>query len=188
MNADARASVKKSFINRGQVRVLVLSYLTENEGLNLHYNCQNSVMVEQGINYSMEHQAWSRVWRIGQQQMQHTTRLINLTTIDQLIGNTQWMKPSPMLYALGVLQNAASEDIDLDAVQVYHTLSGKISPQALRSAVIGQYNDVIMDLSEFVIFLYVPFWVCTCFPSGLVLGFGISLSDSQFWSLFGFLG
>ena len=52
-----------------------------------------------------------------------------------------------MLSALGVLQNAASEDIDLDADQVYDTLIGKISPQALRSAVIGQYNDVIMDFS-----------------------------------------
>jgi hypothetical protein len=52
-----------------------------------------------------------------------------------------------MLYALGVLQNAASEDIDLDADQVYDTLIGKISTQALWSAVIGQYNDVIMDIS-----------------------------------------
>jgi hypothetical protein len=104
-------------------------------------------MVEQGINYSMEHQAWSRVRRIGQQQTQHTTRLVNLTTIDRLIDNTQRMKQSPMLYALGVLQNAAREDIDLDADQVYDTLIGEISPQALRSAVIGQYNDVIMDVS-----------------------------------------
>jgi hypothetical protein len=67
MSADARASVKKSFINRRQVRVLVLSYLTSNEGLNLHYNCRNSIMAEQGTNYSMEHQASWRVRRIGQQ-------------------------------------------------------------------------------------------------------------------------
>ena len=147
MSADARASVKKSFINRRQVRVLVLFYLPSNEGLNLHYNCRNSVMAEQGTNYSMEHQALWRVRRIGQQQTQRTTRLVNLTTIDRLIENTQRMKQSPMLYALGVLQNAASEDIDLDADQVYDTLIGKISPQALRSAVIGQYNDVIMDVS-----------------------------------------
>jgi len=52
-----------------------------------------------------------------------------------------------MLYALGVLQIAASEDIDLDADQVYNTLIGKMSPQALRSAVIGHYHDVIMDVS-----------------------------------------
>ena len=57
------------------------------------------------------------------------------------------MKLSPMLYALGVLQNAATEDIDLDADQVYDTSIGKISTQALWSAVIGQYNDVIMDVS-----------------------------------------
>jgi len=79
--------------------------------------------------------------------MQRTTRLVNLTTINWLIENTQLMKQSPMLYALGVLQNAASEDIDLDADQVYDTLIGMISPQALRSAVIGQYNDVIIDIS-----------------------------------------
>jgi len=52
-----------------------------------------------------------------------------------------------MLYALGVLQNAASEDIDVDAGQVYDTFIGKIAPQALWSCVIGQYNNVIMDIS-----------------------------------------
>jgi hypothetical protein len=51
-----------------------------------------------------------------------------------------------MQYELGVLQNAASEDIDLDVDQVYNTLIGKISPQALWAAVIGQYNDLIMDV------------------------------------------
>jgi hypothetical protein len=51
--ADVHTSVKKFFINHGQVRVLVLSYQTRNEGLNLYYNCQHSVMVEQGIHYSM---------------------------------------------------------------------------------------------------------------------------------------
>jgi hypothetical protein len=40
---------------------------------------------------------------------------------DWLIENTQRMKQSPLLYALEVLQNAASEDIDLDADQVYDT-------------------------------------------------------------------
>jgi hypothetical protein len=104
-------------------------------------------MVEQGINYSMEYQAWLRVRRIGQQQTQSTTRLVNLTTIDRLIENPQRTKQSPMLYTLGVLQNAACGDLDLNVDQVYDSLIRKISPQALRSAVIGQYNDVIMDVS-----------------------------------------
>jgi len=51
-----------------------------------------------------------------------------------------------MQYALGVLLNAVSEDIDHDADQVYDTLIGKISPQVLQSAVIGQYNNVIIDV------------------------------------------
>jgi len=147
MSADARTSVKKSFINHWQVGVLVLFYLTSNEGLNLHYNCRNSVMGEQGISYSMEHYACSRVCRIDQELTQRTTGLVNLTTIDRLIENTQGMKPSTMLYVLGVLQDAASEDIDLDADQVYNTSIGKISPQALPSALIGQYNNVMMAVS-----------------------------------------
>jgi len=49
MNVDAYASVKKSFINCVEVTVLALSHLTRNEGLNLHYNCRNSDMAEQGI-------------------------------------------------------------------------------------------------------------------------------------------
>ena len=55
MSADARASVKKSFMNHRQVSVLVLSNLTSKKGLNLQYNCRNSVMVDQGTNHSMEH-------------------------------------------------------------------------------------------------------------------------------------
>jgi len=57
--------------------------------------------------------------------------------IDRLIENTQRVQQSLMLYALGVIQNTASEDIDLNADQVYYTLIGKISPLALWSAVIG---------------------------------------------------
>ena len=146
MSADAHASVKMSFINCGQVRVLVLSYLTCNEGLNQHYNSRNSVLAEQSIHYSMEQQAWSRVWRIGQQQTPCMNQLVNLATINSLIENAQQMKQSLMLYMLGVLQHTASEDIDIDDNQVYHTLIGKNSPHALRSTVIGQYNDV-MDVS-----------------------------------------
>jgi len=72
MSTDAHASVKKSFINRGQVRVLVLTYLTRNEGLDLHYNCRNSVMVKQGMNYATIHQSWSRVRPYGVAQPQVT--------------------------------------------------------------------------------------------------------------------
>jgi hypothetical protein len=75
----------------------------------------------------MEHQVWSRVRRIGQQQRRRTTQLVNLATIDLLIENTLRMKQSPMLHRLGVLQNTAREDIDLDADQVYDSLIGMIS-------------------------------------------------------------
>jgi hypothetical protein len=104
-------------------------------------------MVERGINYSMEHQAWSHIQLIVQQQTQCTTRLVNVATIDQWIDNSQRMKKSSMLYVLRVLQNTASEDIDLDADQAYDIWIGQISPQALLSAVVGQCNDVIMDVS-----------------------------------------
>ena len=128
------------------MRVLVLSYLTSNEALNLYYNCRNSIMVEHGTQYSMEHQAWSCVWRIGQLQTQHTTRLVNHTMIHLLIENSLRMKQSPMQYALGVYQKAPSEAIDLDADPLYDTVFGKISPQAIQSAVIGQYNHEIIHV------------------------------------------
>jgi hypothetical protein len=103
ITATACASVKKSFINCGQERVHVLSYLASNGNLNLHCNCQNSVMVKQCINYWMEHQAWSGVRQIGQQQTQHTTWLVNLTMIYQLIKHTLQLQQSPMPYTLWVL-------------------------------------------------------------------------------------
>ena len=128
MGADARGSVKKSFINGGQVRVLVLSYLKSNQGLNLHYSCRNSIIVERGIDCSMEHHEWSRVRRIGQHRTQRKTRLMSVATIDRSIEISHRIKQSPMLYALGVLQNTACKDIDLNADQVYDTFIWKISP------------------------------------------------------------
>jgi hypothetical protein len=77
--------------------------------------------------------------------MQPRTQLVNLAINDRLIENTQRMKQSPMRYVLGVLQDAANEDIDPDAIQAYDTLIEKNSPQALRSPVIGQYNDGMDD-------------------------------------------
>ncbi|KAF8538320.1 hypothetical protein BDD12DRAFT_885405 [Trichophaea hybrida] len=82
MGADVGTSIKEKFIQKDGVRVLVLSYMTSNEGLNLHYNCQNSIMLEQGVNYAMEYQAWSRVRQIGQKYTLYTHRLVNMTTID----------------------------------------------------------------------------------------------------------
>jgi len=95
-------------------------------------------MVEHGINYSMEHQAWLCVWQIGQQEMQRPTRLQNLATIHPVHENTLRIIQLAMLNAQGVFQNAASENIDLDADQVYGSLIWKVSPQVLLSAVIGQ--------------------------------------------------
>jgi len=86
----------------------------------------------------MNHEAWLHVWGIGQQKTQCTTWSVDLTTIDWLIEKILRMKQSPMLYVLEVIQNAASEDIDLDADQVNIAFIWMISPQALRSAVIGQ--------------------------------------------------
>ncbi|KAF8536360.1 P-loop containing nucleoside triphosphate hydrolase protein [Trichophaea hybrida] len=82
MGADACTSITEKFIQKDGVRVLVLLYMTSNEGLNIYYNCWNSILLEQGVNYAMEHQAWSRVRRIGQKYTQYTYRLVNMATID----------------------------------------------------------------------------------------------------------
>jgi len=75
----------------------------------------------------MEHQTWSHVRRIRQQQVQPTYWLVNFTAIDWLIENTQRMKQSAMVYEQWVCENAASEQIDLDADEEYDTFIGKIS-------------------------------------------------------------
>ena len=153
MNPDEHASVKMLFIDYRQVRVHDLSNLPSNENLNLYYNCRNFIMVEQGINNQMERDAWLHMQWIGQQQTEPATSVVILTTINLVIQNTLLMKQSPMPTALGVLQNADCENIHLDANPVHGSLIGKNSPQALRSSVFGQYNDV-MDISQFEIFLY----------------------------------
>ena len=97
---SARERIKVEFITPiGSVEILVLLYLVSNEWLNLHPCCHHSVMVEQGVNYSMEHQAWSRVRRIGQCHKQVTEWLVNFDTIDLLIEEAQHLKQSLILHA-----------------------------------------------------------------------------------------
>ena len=123
---SARESIKVEFTTpTGSVEILVLSYLVSNEGLNLHPCCHHSVMVEQGINYSMEHQAWSRVRRIGLCHKQVTERLMNFDTIDLLIEEAQRLKQSPMLHAFGVMVDCGA---DIETGQVYNALIGKQTP------------------------------------------------------------
>ncbi|KAF8537189.1 hypothetical protein BDD12DRAFT_807160 [Trichophaea hybrida] len=92
MAADAHASIKEKFIQKDAVQVLVLSYMTSNQGPHLHYICQKSIMLEQGVNYAMEHQAWLCVRWIGQKYTQYTLRLVNMATIDRLIEAAMTLK------------------------------------------------------------------------------------------------
>ncbi len=92
-------------------------------------------MVEQGLSYAAEHQAWSRVRRIGQAEEQRTERLVNLQTIDMLIERAQRERQSPMLYAWGIMENLGDT---ADTDEVFDTLIGKIPPTVLRDQVIGR--------------------------------------------------
>ncbi|KAF8535100.1 hypothetical protein BDD12DRAFT_808837 [Trichophaea hybrida] len=145
MGADARASIKEKFIQNDGVRVVVLSYMTNSEGPNLHYNCRNSIMLEQGVHYAMEHQTWSCIRQIGQKYNQYTHRLVNMATIDRLIEAAMRLKEQLVLNAFGVIPKAVT---DVDADEVYDALIGKITPQMLKSRIIGQSNldDEAMDI------------------------------------------
>jgi len=57
------------------------------------------------------------------------------------------VKQFTILKALGVLLNAASEDVDLNGHQAFNSLIGKMHLQALRSTLIGQNDDGIMDIN-----------------------------------------
>ena len=113
---------------------MVLSYLCSNEGINLHYQCSDTIMVEQGLSYAAEHQAWSWVRRIGQAEEQRKERLVNLQTIDMLIERAQRERQSPMLYAWEIMENLGDT---ADTDEVFDTLIGKIRPAVLRDQVIG---------------------------------------------------
>lgn len=100
-------------------------------------------MVEQGLSYASEHQAWSRVRRIGQRAEQVTERIVNLETIDLLIERAQRERQSPMLYAFGIMEQLG-ETADTD--EVFDTLIGRIQPGVLRDLVIGRGGRGIIEL------------------------------------------
>ena len=89
----------------------------------------------------------SCVRRIGQQQLQTKSLFVNLAFIVLLMENTEQMQQFAILYCMRDLWTAASEDIALNAEDVFDTCIGKSFPQELQSAVMGQYNDVIIDVS-----------------------------------------
>jgi superfamily II DNA/RNA helicase len=110
LHANARDRIIKEFNEHGSnIDIVVCSYGTSQEGLNLHRDCHVSIHVEQGASYALEHQAWSRIRRIGQTKEQQATRIINLETIDLLIENSQRNKQNPMFYAFGIIDKLARE-------------------------------------------------------------------------------
>lgn len=134
LSLKRRDEIKTKFNTGPEINVLVLSYLCSNEGINLHYKCSNSIMVEQGLSHSSEHQAWSRVRRIGQKKEQHTERLVNVQTVDMVIEQAQRTRQSPMLYAYGIMEQF---DATADTDKVFDVLVGNIPVSVLRSQVIG---------------------------------------------------
>lgn len=92
-----------------------------------------------------EHQVWSRVRRIGQNEEQHTQRLINLETIDLLIEEAQRQRESPMLYAYGIM-GQLDENVDTD--KVFDALVGSISPAVLMDQVIGHGGRVEVEIDS----------------------------------------
>lgn len=100
-------------------------------------------MVEQGLSYSSEHQAWSRVRRIGQKMEQNTERLVNLETIDALIERAQRDRQSPMLHAFGIMEQLGNTT---DTDRVFDALVGRISPAVLRNQTIGRGSSNVIEL------------------------------------------
>lgn len=134
LSGGSRERIKHEFNTSDNISVLVLSYLCSNEGINLHYQCWNTIMIEQGQSYSSEHQAWSRVRRIGQKNVQHTERLININTVDIIIEKAQRDRQSPMLYAYGIMEKAGNVDSGL----VHENMVGSVNITVLKKQVIGQ--------------------------------------------------
>jgi hypothetical protein len=132
-----RADIIKRFTKQGGTQVLVLSYLTGNEGLNLHESCYTCIMLEQGANHASEHQAWCRIRRIGQTQVQKTYRLVNMDTVDRAIELAQRNKQTPMLYAFGFI----TDHQNFVAGQLYDTMIGSKHPLALRDLEIDADDD-----------------------------------------------
>ncbi|KAF8544229.1 hypothetical protein BDD12DRAFT_873295 [Trichophaea hybrida] len=123
MQADTRASIKEKFIKKDDVLDLVLSYITNNKGLNLHNTCQNSIMLQQGVNYAAEHE--------------FTHHLVTMAMIDRLIEAVMSLKQQPVHYSFGVIPKASA---DGDADEVYEALIGIITLRMLKSRLIGLSN------------------------------------------------
>lgn len=130
MTAAKRKALQEDF-NRpgGQTQVLCLSYRTSNEGLNLHEDCCNTVLMELGNSSSQETQAWSRVRRIGQTKSQTTLRLINSDSSDAKHEETLKQRANPTHIALGILkkmqEDAGESGKGLSGEDIYNRFVGK---------------------------------------------------------------
>src|SRR6188768_500706 len=120
-----RIRLMKAFNEKNSgLQVLCLSYLTSNEGLNLHEDCSKSYMVEQGRTYAMEVQAWSRVRRIGQKKCQEAIRLINPRTSDALQEAAIRDRQDADNIALGIIAKAQENQTSpITAAQMHELLT-----------------------------------------------------------------
>ncbi len=104
-------------------------------------------MVEQGLNYAQEHQAWSRVRRIGQTQTQYTERLVNVDTIDVMIEASQRNRQNPMMYAFMKLDSIDNSLVE--AGDIYDLLIGKEAARTvLGDVTIGGDDSRVIVLDD----------------------------------------
>ena len=143
MRLGDRTQAVRLFNQPGKIEVLVLSLVTSTEGLNLHPQCSRNIFMEQGVNHSSEYQAWSRVRRIGQRDVQSTTRIVNMETIDKTIERAQLLKQTPMLYAFGALDKLQAEGggSDFSSKDLFDILIGRRNPMVLMDRIIGGENE-----------------------------------------------
>jgi hypothetical protein len=143
MASKDRDRLRHEFNNEGGISILVLCYGSSSEGLNLQSRCSNTILLEQGSDYTNEHQAWSRVRRIGQPTPQETLRIINPETVNTLAEHAQKLKKTALTHAEALFKTGRFNPLpyDMDKKPLWEPLVNNVERVMLTDFVLGGEDD-----------------------------------------------
>ena len=109
MGATIRYKHVKAFNNDPEVKVLLCTYSIETAGLDMFQMCCNAMMIEPAYSAAKEHQAYHRIRRFGQTQVQQVERLFTFNTFNETLEWAQTRKQDPVLAAWGAVKKAQED-------------------------------------------------------------------------------
>ncbi|KAI4671442.1 uncharacterized protein J4E88_009107 [Alternaria novae-zelandiae] len=149
MSADDRHKSIRAFDEKDLPQVLITTYALNIAGHDAQHRCATVHHVEPAFDWATEHQAGTRVYRIGQEQEVEIVRLFTEGTYQELHEAGMIKKANSMFAAFGELQSASESLEDREIMTTEEIAKGAFG--IVRDRVRGRDDKDVQSAKEDVI-------------------------------------